>query len=307
MKKVFRAAELVAVLFLASLIALLPQRMAKGAGKISGLLLFWLWGQRRRVAIENIRESRRLGALGAELQPEGTARKSFENLGISATELVKVYYGLGGTILDRIEMHGLENLKRAKEAGRGVILLTAHAGNWELMALKYSRDVEKAGVVARPLNNPFLNRVVENSREKFGNEIIPKGGALKKLLRLLKQGGTAGVLVDQAVIKEEGLIIKFMGRGAWTSRMPYLLAKRTGAAVIPAFIRRTDKGHEITIYPEVDISGTEEEVLGRFNAAVEAHIKANPAEWLWLHKRWKRVGEAGPIPQSALLKTGEGR
>ncbi len=288
-RTILRAGAFAFFLVFSLALALLPLRPAKMLGAFLGRLLYRFWGSKRKVALENLKEAISKGAITASGPPEKIALGCFKNLGISFVELVKVYYGLGGSILDGVAYKGLKNYKAAASAGRGVIFITAHTGNWELLALKSGMEIGPLQVVARPLDNPFLNRFLERARARYGNKIVYKKGALRTLLASLKAGGLVGILMDQAVLKEEGRIVEFLGRGAWTTRMPVLLAKRTGAAVFPAFIRRTPAGHEITVYPETDLSGTEEEALRRLNLAIEQHVKENPSEWLWIHKRWKRV------------------
>ncbi len=288
-RTICRAGEFLAFLVLTLALAAIPLGLAKKLGAFAGRLLYRLWGSRRRIAIGNMKEAISRGALAAVVPPEDMALRCFENLGISFVELVKIYYGLGGPILKGVAYKGLENYREAAGRGRGVIFVTAHTGNWELLALKSGIEIGPLQVVARPLDNPFLNRFLERARARYGNRIIYKKGALRALLPALRSGGLVGILMDQAVLKEEGHIVEFLGRGAWTTRMPVLLAKRTGAAVFPAFIRRTTSGHEITVYPEADLSGTEEEALRRLNQAIERHVRENPSEWLWIHKRWKRV------------------
>ncbi|MEK7852919.1 MAG: lysophospholipid acyltransferase family protein, partial [Planctomycetota bacterium] len=98
-------------------------------------------------------------------------------------------------------------------------------------------------------------------------------------------------------LSDEGYVIDFLGRGAWTTKMPALIARKTGAAVLPAFIHRTQKGHKIKIYPAVelsDIADKEKAVIEdtkRFSGFIERYIKEHPSEWLWIHRRWKRVGQ----------------
>jgi KDO2-lipid IV(A) lauroyltransferase len=294
LKKLLKGGEFLIVLLLASPLALLPYGLSRRAGRALGLLVYHLIPTRRIIAVRNLRESIEKGALRLDASPEETAKEFFKNLGQSVSELAKIYFGLGGGIFKSVSVKGFENYEKAKTPGRGIIFVTAHAGNWELLAL-YSpqRFLEKLYVVARPLDNPYLNRFIEGMRARYGNEIVYKSGALRRLLRLLKAGGMTGILMDQAVLPDEGRIIEFLGRGAWTTRMPLLLARRTGAALLPVFISRAGSGgrHEITIHPEVDLNGTEEEVLRRINAVIEEHVKAHPSEWLWLHRRWKRVPE----------------
>ncbi|MDA8088984.1 MAG: lysophospholipid acyltransferase family protein [Nitrospiraceae bacterium] len=288
-KTILRAGEFALFFMLSLALALLPLGLAKKFGAFAGRLLYRVWGSRRKIALENLREAINRGAITDAPPPDIIARRCFENLGISFVELDKIYYGRGDSILRSVTFKGLDNCTEAFNAGRGVIFITAHTGNWELLALKSGMEVGPLQIVARPLNNPYLNRFLERARARYGNKVIYKKGAIRALLGSLKTGGFAGILMDQAVLKEEGHIVEFLGRGAWTTRMPVLLARRTGAALIPAFIKRTPLGHEITVYPEADVSGTEEQALRRLNMAIEEHVKENPSEWLWIHKRWKRV------------------
>ncbi|MDA8173704.1 MAG: lysophospholipid acyltransferase family protein [Nitrospiraceae bacterium] len=287
-----RAAAIIAA---GSVFAALPLGIAKKAGSFGGFLLFVIWRKRRRIAISNVSAAMQRGAVpkncdncGA-MGPVRIARESFMNLGASFAELIKIYFGTGGGILGRIEVRGRENFEKAHEGNRGIIFITAHMGNWELLAIKGALAFGGMGVVARPLGNPYLNVMMERARSKFGNKVIYKEGALKKMLRTLNAGGGVGVLMDQAVIKEEGYLVDFLGRPAWTTRMPVVMAKKTGAALVPAFIKRTAGGHELVVLPEIDCSGDEHDVLLRLNAAIGEQIKSSPSEWLWMHRRWKRT------------------
>jgi len=297
LKKIFWAGEFLLVYCVMLGAALLPMPVARGAGKLLGRLSYRLFPGRRRIALRNIREAQARGFINPARSAERLAEDSFENLGISFAELAKIHFNRGEKLLQAVSFRGIENFDVVKGSGRGIILLTAHSGNWEVLALKCSRVLGRIGIVARPLDNPHLNRLLERSRAKFGNDVIYKKGALRPLLRRLAHGGIAGILMDQAVVRDEGMIIEFLGRGAWTTRMPVLLAKRTGAALLPLFIKRKGHAHEITIEPEIDTAGTEEEVLRRLNAVIENYINENPAEWLWIHRRWKRTPKAEPVSE----------
>jgi KDO2-lipid IV(A) lauroyltransferase len=132
-------------------------------------------------------------------------------------------------------------------------------------------------------------------RKKYGNSIIYKKGALKPILQALRSNGCVGILMDQAVVRDEGFVINFLGRGAWTTKMPALIARKTGAAVLPVFIHRTGTGHVINIYPEIELSrsddreGAVRDDTIMFSGYIEQYIAKHPAEWLWIHRRWKRV------------------
>jgi KDO2-lipid IV(A) lauroyltransferase len=294
-------------------IAMLPHKIALKVGEILGLSVFYIWTSRRRIAVENIEK-----AMGNSFQPlaisnqplaVSIARETFKNLGRSFVEIIKIYCGLGKGIIDNVEVRGVANYMKAKSKDKGVIFITGHCGNWELMALAFGVKVDNVSVVARQQNNPYLNRLVENIRAKYGNNVIYKKGALKGMLSELKKNRAVGILMDQAVLKDEGYVIDFLGRPAWTTKTPALMARKTDAAVIPIFINREGDKHVINIYPEVALSTNEDaesvspqslktfrggdkaiiEDTRRFSGFIEDYIKEHPTEWLWIHKRWKRT------------------
>ncbi|MCX8030892.1 MAG: lysophospholipid acyltransferase family protein [Thermodesulfovibrionales bacterium] len=270
-------------------IALLPQSMAKKIGDFLGILFFHLWSSRRFIALENIKR-----VFGNE-NCQKICKETFKNLGKSLVEVIKIYYGFGRKIIENVEIIGIENYYKARFKGRGVIIITGHCGNWELMALSLSRYIDNASIVVRKQKNPYLNKIIERIRAKFGNKVVYKSGALKQILSELRENKTVGILIDQAVLENEGYLINFLGMPAWTSKMPALIARKTQAAVIPVFINRNGNDQVIRIYPEVclsDINDFERAVIEdtkRFNRYIEDYILSHPTEWLWIHRRWKRA------------------
>ncbi len=294
--------EAVLIVLLSFPVAVLPHNIALKVGEFLGLLVFYIWGSRRRIAVENIEKAKCEWQMvkGKKQGAYSLAKETFKNLGMSFAEIIKIYYGLGKSIIDNVEVRGIENYLKAKSKDKGVIFITGHCGNWELMALAFGIKVDNVSVVARTQNNPYLNKLIENIRAKYGNNVIYKKGALKGMLSELKKNRGIGILMDQAVLKDEGYKIDFLGRPAWTTKMPALMARKTGAAVVPIFINRERDKHVINIYPEVALSKAESqssrtveqqliEDTKRFSVFIEDYIKEHPAEWLWIHKRWKRT------------------
>ncbi len=275
-------------------IAILPYRLSLRVGSFIGVIGFYLWSSRRKIAIENIETTKRIDKLYTDLSSREIALQSFKNLGKSVVEIIKIFHGLGEGILKRVTIEGEHHFHEAKSKGRGVIFITGHCGNWEVIALTSSYMGTPLAVVARAQNNPYINRFIERARSKFGNRVIYKKGALRHLIRQLRQGGTIGILMDQGVLPSEGVKIPFLGRPAWTMRTPAVLARKTGAAVVPVFIRRTENGHHIVVQKEVELlRGTDEESViedtRKMSSYVEDYIRHNPVEWLWIHRRWKRA------------------
>ena len=263
-------------------------------GEFLGVLLFYIWRSRRKIAIENLRKSISSHAISISETPEKIIRDNFRNLGRSLSEIIKIYYGAGRKIIESVEFEGAENAHKAKSKGRGILVITAHCGNWEVMATTSAKLLPSYGIV-RQINNPYINKFIERVRQRYGTRVIYKKGALKAVMKVLKNNGCVAILMDQAVLSDEGYVIDFLGRGAWTTRMPALIARKTGAVVLPAFIHRTEKGHKIKIYPAVelsDIADKEKAIIEdtkRFSSFIEEYIKEHPSEWLWIHRRWKRV------------------
>lgn len=276
-------------------VLLFPYRASLIIGKMIGHILFVFWRSRRDIAIQNIRTAHENGSISNQKDAESIAKECFQNLGKSFVEMLRIYLGNGHKIIDSVEIKGIENVVRARSKGKGILFLTGHCGNWELMALAFSAKYGAISCVARAQNNPYFNKVIETARTKYGNNIIYKTKALKKMLSLLKTQSIVAVLIDQAVSQNEGHIVDFLGRGAWTTKIPAIVARKTGAAVIFAFIHREEDRHIVEILPEVNLSRLDnfeqavKEDMRMFNRYIELYVKEHPAEWLWLHKRWKRV------------------
>jgi len=293
MRRIVWLLETILFFILSIPLAILPYRASMKTGEFLGLLLFSVWKSRRRIAIENLRNSIEAKSIVISEPIEKIIKDNFKNLGRSFAEIIKISYGLGGKIINSVEFEGIENFHMAHSKGRGVILVTGHCGNWELMAIATPLKIKKIAFIARPIDNPYINRFIEKVRERHGNTLIYKKGAIRVIMRALKKGGCIGILIDQAVFSSEGYIIDFLGRRAWTTKMPALIAKRIGSAVLPIFIHRTVRGHTIKIYPEVELSRIDGENAiiedtRRFSEYIERYIRYHPSEWLWIHKRWKR-------------------
>ncbi len=282
------------------LVSLLPERVASRLGERLGLAMRLVLSSRRRIAELNIQRSLEYmraqpGWSCAIDDAEGIAREVFRAIGRSLVETCRLYHGRGDALIDRIEVRGREHYEAARAKGKGLVFLTGHCGNWELVALAYARLFKSStAVVARRQNNPYLNRIVERMRMHYDNRVIYKDNALKNMISVIRQDGTVGLLVDQAVLPEEGCLIRFMGRPAWASKAPVLLARKTGVPIVPAFIHYEGDHHVIDFFPAVEFSGaTSDRGLAddvqRYSQAIERFIVAHPTDWYWVHRRWKRA------------------
>jgi KDO2-lipid IV(A) lauroyltransferase len=277
--------------------ALLPYRLSLLIGDLLGMLIYLLWGSRRNIALDNLRGAIERGAITLSEDPRAVIRQNFRNLGRFLIEVNKIHYGFTAPIFRTVELRGAENFSKAQKKGKGVIFITGHCGNWELMAAYVGTVLTRAKIVVRKQHNEYFNRVIERTAQKYGNCIIYKQGALKQILASLKKNETMALLMDQRVIKSEGIIIHFLGKNAYAVKTPAIIARKTGAAVVPIFTRRTDRGHVIEIQEEIPMVRAEDSDTAllydtiNFSRPIEEYIQQYPADWLWIHKRWKRIKE----------------
>jgi KDO2-lipid IV(A) lauroyltransferase len=282
--------------------ALIPERAVNSIGRMVGAIMSSLLVKRRHIAIDNITQAlpfmKKNPFWNHQFDTaEDNAAEMFRHLGISLVEVCRLYHGRGESVINKIEVRGREHFELARTGTKGLILATCHCGNWELMALALNRIFKENGfAVARRQNNPYLNDMVEKMRSRYRNKVIYKQGALKTILGVLKNNGVIGLLADQAVFPEEGTLIDVFGRKAWASKAPIIIARKTGAILLPTFIHREKDRHIITIYPKYEISGDGSEDGIRHDTQglsryLENFVSAHPADWYWVHRRWKRAGE----------------
>lgn len=291
-----------AIFYSLTLVAsLIPEPVAYRCGSLAGLLIPYIVPKRRAIIIENITlsllfmKSHRLWKSPCN-SPEKLAQETFKNLGRSLMEISRLYHGHGENIISGIEVRGWENYQAARAKGKGIIFFSGHCGNWELMSLTLSNLFgETVSGVARQQKNPYFNEMVERMRLRYNSKMIYKHGALKGILSALKNNEMVGILADQAVRPDEGCLIEVIGRMAWATRMPAIIARKTGAPLIPVFIYRDQDHHVLTFYPEHVFSSNanaeaicnDTQDLSRY---IEDYTVTNPTQWYWIHRRWKRAG-----------------
>ncbi len=195
-----------------------------------------------------------------------------------------------------IDYEGFEHFEEAKRRGKGVLFATAHLGNWELSAYAHALMTEPMNVVVRPLDNPYLDRFVEERRAASGNRIIGKKDLLRGILKALSANEAVGILIDQNTGLDDGVFIDFFGRKASANSGFVKLAHRTGAAVIPGFALWCEdlQKYVLKFYPIVEMTGDLTIDAQQLHTLLEGVIREYPDQWLWIHRRWKTrpVGES---------------
>ena len=190
---------------------------------------------------------------------------------------------------------GLGELRGCQILGKGVMFLTGHICAWELLPLAHATLRNRLSVVVRPLDNPLLDRWLTETRSRFGNKVIEKESALRRILRLFGEGEDVGILIDQNVQEKDGFFVPLFGRQACTTASPATLALRTGTPIVFAFlIPRKRRGHYlIRFYPPIEVQPSDDRQadLARyttlFNRYIEEVVREIPDCWLWGHRRFR--------------------
>ncbi|HOX93659.1 MAG TPA: lysophospholipid acyltransferase family protein [Syntrophales bacterium] len=267
----------------------LPFRKALFRGLFT--LVYHLLTKQRLITLHNLK-----CAFPEKEMPEliGIAKGVYSHLAIVMAEFFEIPWITKDNYRQWVEFEGLENIEKALVQGKGVLSIVAHLGNWEMMTMAFPMAAYPIQIVYRPLDNPVLDNLFGYVRSLNGNSLIPKTGALRSMLMLLRQNKIVGIMGDQNMSAREGVFVEFFGRPACTTVGLAFMALKTGVPVVPAFMIRMKNGkYRFIIEPAVDISNTGDlqadvkENTQRFTRIIEHYVRLYPEQWFWLHQRWK--------------------
>ncbi|MHB1935382.1 MAG: lysophospholipid acyltransferase family protein [Acidobacteriaceae bacterium] len=280
------------VWLLLKLLGLLPRGAARAVGAGIGWLAYAATPRLRRVGLRNL-------ALAfpdtPAAQRETILRAMYRQLGWQLAE----FCHMPGYTLEQasrfIRYDGLEHYLAAKQRGNGVLVLTGHLGAWELSSFYHSLAGHPMGMVIRRLDNPWIDRLVNDIRTRHGNRVLPKDDFARGLIAAMRAGETVGVLMDTNMTPPQGVFVDFFGHAACTASGVARVALRTGAAVLPGFLvwEAAEKRYVLHFLPELQLADTgdaERDAVANtqmFTAALESAIRRYPEQWLWVHRRWK--------------------
>lgn len=295
----------------------LPVSWALGLGRGLGTLGYWLQPKRRALCLGNLTAALSATELGGSATScgggatpealEAIARGVFQSMGMSFVELLRTP-AVDAAYVDRwIRIVGQEHFDRAVAQGRGLILLTAHYGNWELASLTAGLKGYPVSVLVRQQGLPRLNRLLNAYRESKGCRVISKGMTVRTMIRELRRGGIVGILADQDA-GARGVLAPFFGRLASTARGPIALALKVGCPVLPFFVLRTDGPSQTIVFePPIALAAegrTDEKIragVAAYLRLLERYVRRAPTHWLWPHRRWKSS------PHQAVVALSDGR
>ncbi len=274
-----------------SLIGRIPRPMAKKIGNLMGDAGFWLDKRHRQVTTNNISL-----ALGEELGPTQQwklARAVYHNLGQIIFEVGWSLSVSLQTLDEHVTIEGLEHFLAAHEMGKGILAITAHIGNWELLSVVGKKSGIPINVVYRPLDSRPVDLFFKKTRSRFGAKLIPSRNALLKIMKVLKKGEAVAMLMDQNVDYYDGVWVDFFGHPACTSKAMAVIAQRTGTPVLPVFLYREAGGFRAVfgkILPPVTTGDRTKDIeanTAQYTQVIEDGVRRQPDQWFWVHRRWK--------------------
>jgi len=223
------------------------------------------------------------------------ARATFRNLGQHLVDFSHVHQLTLQRFTTMCHVEGLEHIETLLQRGKGLLIVSAHFGSWELapaVALCLSTPLH---VIVRPLDSPVLQRIAEAYRQCCGYRAIAKRAALAECLKVLRRGEIVAVLMDQSSLRHESIQVEFFGTDAYTSKGPALLALRTGCPVVSGFLIREGQGrHRLVFSQEIPVRRTgnlQQDIVENtrvFTHVIESYVRRYPDHWFWLHRRWKQ-------------------
>jgi len=273
------------------LLSLIPRPTGLILGDIIGRILFLVLKRRRNVVIDNLTRAFKNEKNRAEITI--LAKKIFQNLGRILFEMAWSSRLSKEEIKKHIVVKGMENFKKAHAKNKGVLLLSAHFGNFELLLVLIALFCSPVNIVVRHMSFRPLDPFITNFRTRFGGQTIPARRSMRKILTALKKKECVGIPLDQSVDWYEGVFIDFFGQRTCTNKGLSLIALKTEAPVVPAFLVWQGSEFVLEFQPELPLVKTGDKTIDiesntqQYTKAIEKFIRRYPDQWFWVHNRWK--------------------
>jgi len=281
----------VAIRGLLAVLRVMPRRLSIVGMRLFARILFVLAREERQKTTRHLFLALGKGKNSKELKK--IARKVFEHFCTAFVDFVRIDKFLANGFRGIVSCEGFENLEEAVKLKKGVIALTGHFGNWELLGAYIVHRGIPLQVVGRALQDPRLDELLVSTRNRAGYTNIARGKDTKKILRALQKGNVVGMLIDQDT-KVAGVFADFFGIPAHTPTGPVLLARKYDVPIVPIFMwLKEDLTYQIQCFPPLDLIRTDDEShdlqvnTQKCSDVYERMIRQHPEQWTWMHKRWK--------------------
>jgi KDO2-lipid IV(A) lauroyltransferase len=283
-------AEYAIVVLVRALAGLLPEPVSRLVGDAIGLTFYAVDRAHRRIAIAQLQAA---FPVRSARECRIIARQTFRHFGRLLAAVLRTSTETPDEILERVDFSGEERIRAALAAGKGAIIFVGHFGYWELHGMAHPLVLPPMSVLARRLDNPYLDVLLERMRSATGNRVIYRQGAMRRVLRALQANEVVAIPIDQHIQGANAVTVDFFGRPAATTSALATLALRTGAPLVPAFAMPLAGGRYRMVYEhpvELPPSGSTDPVRDltqRCSDVLEMYVRRHPHLWLWMHRRWR--------------------
>ena len=257
-----------------------------------GRIAYYLDIKHRNIAIENLKVA--FGNEKSQEEIELIARKVFENLPLTFLDFCRIPKITKDNLNKFVTIENIEYVHEALKKRKGLLLVTAHFGSWEILPHLFSLHYKPLNIVVRPLDNAALDMLVSRYRSLSGNKLIDKKSGLRHIFKAIQKKEIIGTLNDQNVKYSEGVFVDFFGKKACTNFVLGLISLRTDVPVVMGFIIREGlEKHRIRFEKPIDIEkGIDRnkyilDFTQAITAITESYIRKYPEQWFWVHRRWK--------------------
>jgi KDO2-lipid IV(A) lauroyltransferase len=270
---------------------LLPRPICLSLGRAFGNLVYHIARKHRQIALSNLNTA--FGSRISGAKKKRIAKSAFKHFGGVFADIVKIQHVKLEKLKRFLSIEGTEHLEKALAQGKGVLIFSAHLGNWEIATALVSQS-GKVNVVARPLDNRLLEKEIMQIRKKLGANVIAKQQAARPILRALMANEIVAILIDQNTVRNQAVFVDFFGKPAATTPSLAAFFLKTGAPILPVFCHpiRGGKYHVIIHQPlDIDVTGEEDQDILKITQLctkiIQNQVQENPKVWLWFHNRWK--------------------
>jgi len=281
-----------ALLILETILMTLPKKFRRAFFSFLATIAYYAVPKYRKIVRQNLTFA--FDGKKSDKEIEEITRYSFKNLLFNFLHLMELRHMSHLELSDKITIENKEAVDRVHREGRAVIYVTTHYSSWELGGASIGAFIEPLAAVYKRMKNSVYEEWLLEARAKFGNTNLEKERVIKPLIKLIKNGGASGLLIDTNINDREGTIVNFMGKPIRQVTTPAYLARKFDAAIIPVTIRTDDDEHyTLMLFDEIPVEKTEDEKADIQKATqlqadwLTEIISREPKFWFWLHRRWK--------------------
>lgn len=275
---------------LAAIISRLPLKGALALGRFAGWVFGYVIRHHRKDAVDALTRSFPEKSPG---EIRGIVHRMYLNFGMNLAELARLPRMSKEDLLQLAMLENVEYVRDALKGGKGAIALAAHMGNWDLVVTMWPVLGFPITIITKDIKNKGLNEFWMDLRSRFGLKFVPAHNSYRHCIRALRGNEMVGFILDQNMIREEGIFVDFFGRPACTSPGLAYMSAQSGAPVVPVMMIRHEEGrHTIRFLPAVEPPPDREPetiraYTQRYTGILEDMIRQYPDQWIWLHRRWR--------------------